>query len=251
MPEVNEYDDDGSQVPELNDSDDHDESCKLWRLKNEHEYEQYRRELNTRSALEADAQIKLFVDAEITSPEKIAACGLDTVVRAAITQQEYTATFTADLPIMVKQLRERCNKPFNPEKTLIAQALTLDSIFNSLATQAACVGWNTNTDLAEKLLKLAFKAQAQCAKTLQVALMAQEIAKKARNELIVNENGVTHGKEKVVEGAACLAVESDTASPTLACIDGRKDLLRQKNIINERLSWWPEDITKRNCQGLA
>ncbi len=221
----NEKNDDGSyqEVAELNPSDD-DESVKLWRLKNEHEYEQYRRELNTRSALEAEAQIKLFVDAEITSPEKIAAVGLDPIVRAACTQQEYTATFTADLPVMVKQLRERCNKSLSPEKTLIAQALTLDSIWNSLATQAACVGWNTNTDKAEKLLKLAFKAQAQCAKTLQVALMAQEIAKKTRNELIVNENGVTHGKEKMVEGAACLAVESDTASPTLACIDGRKVL---------------------------
>ena len=222
MPEVNEYDDDGLQVPELNEDDD--ESINLWRLKNEHEYEQYRKELNTRSVLEAEAKIKLFVDTEITSPEKIAAVGLDPIVRAAITQQEYTATFTTDLPVMVKQLRERCNKSLNPEKTLIAQALTLDSIFNSLATQAACVGWNTNTDKAEKLLRLAFKAQAQCAKTLQVALMAQEIAKKARNELIVNENGVNHGTEKVVEGAACLAVESDTASPALACINGRKVL---------------------------
>jgi hypothetical protein len=224
MPDVNENEDDDSyqEVAESNPSDE--ESCQLWRLKNEHEYEQYRRELNTRSVLEAEAQVKLFVDTEITSPEKIAAVGLDPIVRAAVTQQEYTATFTADLPIMVKKLRERCNKSLNLEKTLIAQALTLDSIFNSLATQAACVGWNTNTDKAEKLLRLAFKAQAQCAKTLQVALMAQEIAKTARNELIVNENGVNHGTEKMVEGTTCLAVESDTASPALACINGRKVL---------------------------
>ena len=221
----NEKNDDGSyqEVAELNDSSDQ-ESIALWRLKNEQEYEQYRRELNTRGVLEAEAQVKLYVDAEITSPEKIAAVGLDPIVRAAITQQEYTATFTADLPVMVKQLRERCNKSLNLEKTLIAQALTLDSIFNSLATQAACVGWNTNTDKAEKLLRLAFKAQAQCAKTLQVALMAQEIAKTARNELIVNENGVNHGTEKMVEGTTRLAVESDTASPALACINGRKVL---------------------------
>jgi len=209
------------EVAESNPSED-EESCQLWRLKNEQEYEQYRRELNTRSALEAEAQIKLFVDAEITSPEKIAAVGLDPVVRAAITQQEYTSTFSADLPIMVKQLRERCNKSLNTEKTLVAQASTLDSIFNALATQAACVGWNTNTILAEKLLKLAFKAQAQSSRTLQVALMAQEIAKNARNELIDNENGVNHGKEKMVSATASLAVESDTAPPTLACIDGRK-----------------------------
>jgi hypothetical protein len=224
MSELNYNNDDGSyqEVAELNDSSDHEESCKLWRLKNEQEYEQYRRELNTRSALEAEAQIKLYVDAEITSPEKIAAVGLDPVVRAAITQQEYTATFTTDLPVMVKQLRERCCKQFNPEKTLIAQATTLDAIFNSLAAQAACVGWNTNTVKAEQLLKLAFKAQSQCAKTLQVALMAQEIEKKRPNELIVTENGVSHGSEKLVSGTAPSSIESDTATPTLAFVHGRK-----------------------------
>jgi hypothetical protein len=207
-----------ANMPEFNLSDN-EASCEARRLKSEHECEQYRRELNTRSALEAEAQITLFVDAQITSPEKIAAVGLDPVVRAAITQQEYTATFTTDLPVMVKQLRERCNKQFNPEKTLIAQALTLDSIFNALATQAACVGWNTNTDLAEKLLKLAFKAQSQCAKTLQVALMAQEIEKKRPNELIV---GDSNGSEKVVSGTAPSSIESDTATPTLAFVHGRK-----------------------------
>jgi predicted Rdx family selenoprotein len=218
--EKNDHDDSYQEVAELNDSDDHDESCKLWRLRNEHEQKQYVKEFNTRGVLEAEAKIKLFVDAEITSPEKIAAVGLDPIVRAAITQQEYLTTFTADLPVMVKQLRERCNKSLN-QKTLIAQASTLDSIFNALATQAACVGWSTNTDLAEKLLKLALKSQAQCAKTLQVALMAQEIAKNARNELIDNENGVTYGTEKMVAGAAPIAIESNQPSPTLACLDGR------------------------------
>jgi hypothetical protein len=204
------------EVPELNPSDDV-ESCNLWRLKNEHEVEQYRRELNTRGVLEAEAQIKLFVDAEITSPQKIAAVGLDPIVRAAITQQEYTGTFTADLPVMVKQLRERCNKSLNSEKTLIAQATTLDSIFNALATQAACVGWNTNTVKAEQLLKLAFKAQNQCAKTLQVILMNQS----KPNELLVGES---NGSSKVVAATALSAIGSDQATPALACIDGRKVL---------------------------
>jgi len=211
------------EVPELNPSDDV-ESCNLWRLKNEHEVEQYRRELNTRGVLEAEAQIKLFVDAEITSPQKIAAVGLDPIVRAAITQQEYTGTFTADLPVMVKQLRERCNKSLSPEKTLIAQALTLDSIFNALATQAACVGWITNTDKAEKLLKLAFKAQAQCAKTLQVALMAQGIEHKRPIELIVNDCvGESNGSEKVDSGATTSAIESNTKMAALVCIEGGKN----------------------------
>ena len=204
-------------MPELNEGS---ENYQSW--SHNRECDQGRKLENTRDILTAEAQIKLYVDAEITSPEKIAAVGLDPVVRAAITQQEYTATFTTDLPVMVKQLRERCNKQFNPEKTLIAQATTLDAIFNSLAAQAACVGWNTNTVKAEQLLKLAFKAQSQCAKTLQVALMAQEIAKKSPNELIVTENGVSHGSEKLVSGTAPSSIESDTATPTLAFVHGCK-----------------------------
>jgi hypothetical protein len=224
MSAENENDHDGfCEVAELNESDD-EESCQLWRLKNEHEYEQYRKELNTRGAMEAEAQIKLFVDAEITSPEKIAACSLDPVIRSAITQQEYTATFTADLPTMVKKLRERCNKSLNVEKTLISQASTLDSIFNSLATQAACVGWNTNTDKAEKLLRLAFKAQAQCAKTLQVVLQ-NELAKKNRpNELIVNDCvGEINGSSKMDGSTKTSAIESNSTMAALVCIEGGKN----------------------------
>jgi hypothetical protein len=225
MPEVNEYDDDGLQVPELNDSRDHDESCKLWRLKNEHEHEQYVKERNTRDVLtaEAEAQVKFYVDAATTSQQRLAAVSADPIIRAGITQDHYTNTFSSELPNLVKELRRRCDRN-NYQQTLAAQASTLDSIFNALATQAACVGWNSNIDLAETLLKLALKAQSQSARTLQALLMAQEIAKKAPNELIVNENGVNHGTEKMVEGTTCLAVESDTASPALACINGRKVL---------------------------
>ena len=226
MSAVNENDNEGSyQVPELNPSEDED-NCKLWRLRHEHEHELYVKERNTRDVLtaEAEAQVKFYVDAATTSQQRLAAVSADPIIRAGITQDHYTNTFSSELPNLVKELRRRCDRN-NYQQTLAAQASTLDSIFNALATQAACVGWVTNVDLAEKLLKLALKAQSQSARSLQALLMSQEIAKKAPNELIVNnQNGVNHGSSKVVEGAACLAVESDTASPTLACIDGRKVL---------------------------
>jgi hypothetical protein len=52
--------------------------------------------------------------------------------------------------------------------------------------------------------------------------MAQEIAKKSPNELIVTENGVSHGSEKVVSGTTPSSIEIDTATPTLAFVHGRK-----------------------------
>lgn len=223
----NEKNNDGSyqEVAESNPSDD-DESCKLWRLKNEQDYEQYRRELNTRSALEADAQIQLFVDAEITSPEKIASVGIDCVVRSAITQQQYSDTFVSNLPSMVKQLRSHCNKA-NPQKMLIAQAVTLDAMFNSLAVQASCVGLNTNTDKAEQLMRLAFKAQAQCAKTLQVILHNEQTKKIKPNEQLVNECvGESNGSEKMDSGAEAGAISSHPTMATVAYINRGNQLTR-------------------------
>ena len=218
----NEKNDDGSyqEVAELNPSDD-DESCKLWRLKNEQDYELYRRELNTRSALEAEAQIKLFVDDAITSPQKIAAVGLDPVVRAAITQTEYADTFTADLPIMVAQLRSRCDK-LSPKKMLLAQATTLDSMFHHLAIRAASVGLNTNTTKAEQLMRMAFRAQSQCTRTLQVLLMAQEIEKKPTQILVNKYVRNSDGSTQMDSGTTTSSIESNTAMATLVCIDGKK-----------------------------
>jgi hypothetical protein len=221
----NEKNDDGSylEVAESNPNED-EESCLLWRLKNEQQYEQYRLELNTRGVLEAEAQIKLYIDTAVSSPEKMASVGMDCVVRSAITLQEYSDTFTSDLPSMVKQLRSHCTK-LNPEKTLIAQSVTLDGIFNALATQAACVGWNTNTDKAEKLLRLAFKAQAQCAKTLQVVLQ-NELAKKINrpNELLVNDcGGESNGSKKMDSTAETGAIPNNSTVAALVCIEGGKN----------------------------
>ena len=128
---------------------------------------------NTKDALTADAQIACYVDQGLTSQQKIASVALDSTVRASATMQEYSGTINSDLPSMVRQLRSQCVN-FDAGKTLIAQAVTLDAIFNNLATQAACVGWNTNTDKAEQLLRLGLRAQNQCGKTLQLILQNQQ-----------------------------------------------------------------------------
>ena len=210
----------GVLMPELNNNDDN-EAYQAWRLNQE--FEQARKLENTRDILTAEAQAKLYVDDAISSPEKIASVGIDCVVRSAITQQEYSDTFTSNLPSMVKQLRSHCNK-VNPEKMLIAQAVTLDAMFNSLAVQASCVGLNTNTDKAEQLMRLAFKAQAQCAKTLQVILHNEQTKKSKPNEQLVNDCvGESNGSEKMDSGATTGAIESNTAMATLVCIEGGKN----------------------------
>jgi len=210
-------------MPELNNNDDN-EAYQAWRLNQE--LEQARKLENTRDILTAEAQAKIYVDDAITSPEKIASVGIDCVVRSAITQQEYSGTFTSNLPSMVKQLRSHCNK-VNPEKMLIAQAVILDAMFNSLAVQASCVGLTTNTDKAEQLMRLAFKAQAQCAKTLQVILHNEQTKKIKPNEQLVNEcAGESNGSEKMDSRAETGAIESNSTMATVAYINRGNQLTR-------------------------
>lgn len=57
-------------------------------------------------------------------------------------------------------------KMSRPETMLIMQAHSLDAIFNRLA-QRAGANFGTNTDLAEKYLRMALKAQSQCRSTLE------------------------------------------------------------------------------------
>lgn len=174
------------------------------------EHEQYG---NTKAALTAEAQVEFYVGQGLTSQQKIASVALDSTVKAAVTMQEYSNLITPDLPSMVRQLRSQCND-FNAEKTLVAQAVTLDAIFNNLATQAACVGWNTNTDKAEQLLRLGLRAQNQCGKTLQLILQNQQ------NKLLAKGN--TYGGKALDSETKINAIEGNQPVAALACIDGRK-----------------------------
>ncbi len=168
---------------------------------------------NTKDALSAEAQVEFYVNQGLTSQQKIASVALDATVRAAVTMQEYAGTINSDLPTLVRQLRSQCDK-LNAEKTLVAQAVTLDAIFNSLATQAACVGWNTNTDKAEQLLRLGLRAQNQCGKTLQLILQNQQ------NKLLA---GNTYGSKTLDSGAETKTVRSRKAMATLVVLPGGKD----------------------------
>jgi len=177
----------------------------------------YKRTNNTTDALTADAQIACYVEQGLTSQQKLAHVALDSTVRASVTMQEYSNVLNSDLPSMVTQLRNQCRN-FNAEKTLVAQAVTLDAIFNNLAKQAACVGWNTNTDKAEQLLRLGLRAQDQCGKTLQLILQNQQ------NKLLAE----TQNGTKVLDGRAeKKAIGGNKTVATLEIVNRASNKVRQ------------------------
>lgn len=180
---------------------------------------------NTADVLKSDAQVTYFVEQGINNNQKKARMALDSTVRASLTMREYSDVASSDLPTLVNELRNQCAN-FNAESTLIAQAVTLDAIFNNLATQAACVGWNTNTDKAEQLLRLALRAQNQAGKTLQVILQNQQ------NKLLTGggQNGANLDSRTTVE-----AIEGNKTVATLVVFDGGKNKKREESGIPECL----------------
>jgi hypothetical protein len=90
-------------------------------------------------------------------------------------------------------------KMTRPEAMLMMQAHSLDAIFNTLA-QRAGNNVGTNTDLAEKYLRMALKAQSQCRTTLE-ALAEIKMPKSATfirqtnfaGQQQVNNGNVTNG----------------------------------------------------------
>lgn len=80
----------------------------------------------------------------------------------------------------------------NCEATLVAQAITLDAMFNSLARKAASQ-MDANMQAVETCLRLALKAQGQCRATLQTLA---EI-KNPRPLAIVKQANIAHGHQQI------------------------------------------------------
>lgn len=108
---------------------------------------------------------------------------------------------------------------FKAENMLIAQAHTLDAIFNNLA-QTAALNLN-NVNVFVPIMKLAIQAQNQCGKTLQV--ISQNQQNKLLNGGKVNDSVDT---SKTIE-----AIEGNKTVATLVKFDGGKISKRQKESV--------------------
>ncbi len=145
-------------------------------------------------------------------------------LRSGVTMSAFTIKgFETNVGSLVDQLDTLCKDDnFNAENMLIAQAHTLDAIFNNLAFMASN-NINNNFDAADSLLKLALRAQNQCGKTLQVILQNQQ------SKLLT---GVKNG-ESLDSGTAIDAIPSNKKMATLVAIDGGKNRRRKKDSLAE------------------
>lgn len=132
---------------------------------------------------------------------KIAELGLSSVVTNTVTASHFAkGSFGAlDLSESISVMNEKIAKVkagdmSDVEATLIAQAVTLDTVFNELARRAAA-NMGAHMTATETYLRLAFKAQAQCRSTLETLAEVKNPrqATFVRQQNIANQQQVNNG----------------------------------------------------------
>lgn len=102
------------------------------------------------------------------------------------------------------------------EKTLVAQANTLDAIFNEMARRAA-INAGTYIETMDVYMRLALKAQSQCRTTIEALAML-----KNPPVVIAKQANVTTGPQQINNGAATTvpALPQKPDLPVFALQDG-------------------------------
>lgn len=160
--------------------------------------------------------IKIKKQADESDDELKAKALLNPSIRGAITIDAYTINgMGADISTLVAALEQQCKGgDFDSESMLIAQAQTLDCLFHNLAYNAS-LNLANNTAAAETLLKLAFRAQNQSGKTLQVIL---------QNKLLAGDK---NGGSQLDTRTTIDAIASDKKISNLVKFNRRKNSRRE------------------------
>ena len=136
-----------------------------------------------------------------TVDRAMARVALEPGLQAALSLQQYHGVKLPELTLdaLIEELGAQARQIdkgdlSRPEAMLIAQAHTLDAIFNNLACRA--IGADLLCHL-ESFLKLGLKAQSQCRTTL--AALAE--IRQPRNVAYVHQANIAHGPQQVNNGA--------------------------------------------------
>ena len=136
------------------------------------------------------------------SPERqLAEMSLSAPVLNAVTTQTFSQNMMGEINITeaVSVMREKVSNVNagnlnDLEATLTAQTVSLDTIFNELARRSA-LSMGTNMQVTESYMRLALKAQSQCARTIEVLS-----AMKNPPVVFAKQANISHGHQQVNNG---------------------------------------------------
>lgn len=130
--------------------------------------------------------------------DALAHTALRPTVQAALTLMEYNKGFgEMSISTLVDDLGKQCKLASDgdlarTEALLIAQAHTLDAIFNNLSRRAA-LNMGEYMNAAEAYMRLALKAQTQCRATLETLATI----KNPQSVAFVRQANIAHGPQQV------------------------------------------------------
>ena len=168
-----------------------------------------------------------IIKEEGKSPERqLAEMSLSAPVLNAVTTQTFSQKLMGEIDITeaVNVMREKVSNVNDGnlkdlEATLTAQTVSLNTIFNELARRSA-LNMGTNLQVTESYMRLALKAQSQCARTIEVLA-----AMKNPPVVFAKQANISHGHQQVNNGI------SQTNTPTHAenTINQPNELLEVNN----------------------
>ena len=138
-----------------------------------------------------------------TPPEALAHASIRPSIQAAMTLMNYNKDLgEISINTLVKDLEMQCALASKGDLTraeaiLMAQAQTLDTLFNNLARRAA-LNLGEYMNAAETYLRLALKAQSQCRATLE----SFALIKNPQSVAFVRQANIAHGPQQVNNGLA-------------------------------------------------
>lgn len=153
----------------------------------------------------------------------VAETSISTTTLNAVTARSFSKIMGAtDLTETISVMREKVSKVnagdlTEIEATLTAQTVTLDTMFNELARRAL-LNMGEHLSAAETYMRLALKAQSQCARTIEVLA-----AMKNPPVIFAKQMNVTNGNQQVNNGS------SPNATHTEKTITQSNELLTKGN----------------------
>lgn len=149
--------------------------------------------------------LKIAKEKGKSQERQLAELGLSAPALNAITARTFTKGVAGeiDLTEAVLVMREKAGKvnigdTSELEATLTAQAVSLDTIFNELARRAA-LNMGEYLQATESYMRLALKAQAQCARTIEVLATI-----KNPPVVFAKQANIAHGHQQVNNAPACV-----------------------------------------------
>ena len=198
---------------------------------------------NTGQKYVAGRRLKISLLPGETEQDVIARTALRPSVQAGVTIHQWTSKKLpgSDLPALVEELRQQCaaasrGEFVRSEAMLIAQAHTLDAIFNDLARRAQ-LNVGQYLGAADTYLRLALRAQTQCRATLETLATI----KNPPNVAFVKQANIANGPQQVNNGTTPSRA-GETEMP-------RSKLLEESNV--ERMDYGSASATVESNSHMA